>query len=51
MEWYTKLIAAQPGEVSYCFIRSSLKFQGHTGQKIADFDPIQAFRDCNSSLN
>ena len=39
------------GEVPYCFSRSSLKFQGHTGQKIADFDPIQAFPDCNSRLN
>ena len=26
-------------EVAYCFPRSSIKFQGHTGQKIADFDP------------
>ena len=26
-------------EVPYCFPRSSMKFQGHTGQKIADFDP------------
>ena len=34
-----------------CFSRSSIKFQGHTGQKIADFDPKWAFPDCNSSLN
>ena len=28
-------------EVPYCFSRSSVKFQGHTGQKkITDFDPI-----------
>ena len=38
-------------EVPYCFSRSSMKFQGHTGQKIADFDPNWAFPDCNSSLN
>ena len=28
-----------------------VKGQGHTGQKIADFDPNWAFQDCNSSLN
>ena len=26
-------------EVPYCFARSSVKLQGYTGQKIADFDP------------
>ena len=31
--------------------RSSDKFQGHTGQKIADFDPNWAFPDGDSSLN
>ena len=35
----------------YCFPRSSIKFQGHTGQKINDLDPNLAFPDCNSSLN
>ena len=35
-------------EVPYCFPRSSIKFQGHTGQKIANFDPNWAFPDCNS---
>ena len=39
------------GEVPYCFSRSSVKFQGHTGQKIVDFDPNWAFPDCNSTLN
>ena len=39
------------GEVPYCFSRSSVKFQGHTWQKISDFDPNWAFPDCNSSLN
>ena len=39
------------GEVPYCFSRSSVKFQGHTVQKIGDFDPNWAFVDCNSSLN
>ena len=38
-------------EVPYCFSRSSVKFQGHAGQKIADFDPNWAFPDCNFSLN
>ena len=38
-------------EVPYCFWKSSVKFQGHTGQKMADFDPNLAFPDCNSSLN
>ena len=33
------------------FWRSSAKFQGHMGQKIADFDPNWAFPDSNSSLN
>ena len=37
--------------VSYCFLRSSVKFQGHTGQNIADFDPNWAFPDCNLSFN
>ena len=35
----------------YCFSRSSIKFQDHRGQKIANFDPNWAFPDCNSSLN
>ena len=38
-------------EVPYCFSRSSVKFQGHTGQKIADFDPNWAFAECNSIFN
>ena len=35
-----------------CF-RSSIEFQGqgHTGQKISDFDPHWVFQDCNSNLN
>ena len=35
----------------YCFSRSSIKFQGHTALKIAEFDLDWAFPDCNSSLN
>ena len=31
--------------VPYCFSRSSVKFQGHTGEKIADFDPNWVFPD------
>ena len=38
-------------EVPYHFSRSSIKFQGHTGQKIAYFDPNWAFPDCNFGLN
>ena len=38
-------------EVSYCFSRSSVKFQGHMALKIVKFDPDWAFPDCNSSLN
>ena len=38
-------------EVPYCFSRSSVKFQGHTGQWISDFDLNWAFPDCNFSLN
>ena len=38
-------------EVPYYFSRSSIKFQGHMGQKFADFDLNWAFPDCNSSLN
>ena len=33
------------------FSRSSVKFQGHTGHKIANFDTNRAFPDCNCSLN
>ena len=29
----------------YCFPRSSIKFHGHTGQNITDFDPNWAFPD------
>ena len=38
-------------EVPYCFLRSSVKLQGHTALKIVEFDPKWAFPDCNSSLN
>ena len=38
-------------EVSYCFSRSSVKFQGHTALTIIKFDPNWAFPDCNWSFN
>ena len=38
-------------EVPYCFPRLSIKFQGHRGQQIANYDPKWAFPDCNFSLN
>ena len=36
-------------EVPYCCSRSSVKCQGHTGQKNVDFDPNWAFPDCTPS--
>ena len=36
-------------EMPYCFPRSSIKFQGHTGQNITDFDPNWAFRTTGRS--
>ena len=33
------------GEMPYCFPRSSIKFQGNTGQNITHFDPNWAFPD------
>ena len=38
-------------EVLYSFSRSYVKLQGHTAQKIVDFDPNWAIPDFNSSLN
>ena len=32
-------------DVPYCFARSSIKFQGHTGQNITNFDPNWVFPD------
>ena len=37
-------------EVPFCFPRLSTKFQGHTGQKIGNFDPRWALPNCKSSL-
>ena len=37
LKWSTKLSIE---EVPYCFSRSSIKFQGHTGWKIEDLNPI-----------
>ena len=36
---------------SYCFLRSSIKFQGPTGWKINDVAPVLAFPDGNFNLN
>ena len=38
-------VSNSKGEMPYCFPRSSIKFQGHTGQNITDFDPNWAFSD------
>ena len=39
------------GEGLYCFSRSSVKFQGHTGKKNRRLDPNWAFANCNSSFH
>ena len=38
-------------EAPLCFWRSSYKFQGDTGQNIADVDPNWLLPHCYSSLN
>ena len=43
--WNIAQSLKRKGEVPYCFPRSSIKFQGHTGQNITDFDPNWAFPD------
>ena len=43
MKCCTKLESKE--EMPYCFPRSSIKFQGHTGQNITNFDPNCAFPD------
>ena len=48
LKWCTKLNVV---EVPYYFSRSSIKFQGHPGQQITNFDTNWVFPDCNSSLN
>ena len=50
MKWCTKLGSCIE-EVPYCFSRSYVKLQGHTVNKIVDFEPNWAFPDSNSSLN
>ena len=48
-KWYTKLEVAW--RVPYCFSMSSVKFHGHMGQKLADFDLNWVFSDCNASFD
>ena len=38
------------GEETFCISRSSVKFQGHRGQRNHQFDPGWAFPDWNSSF-
>ena len=38
------------GEVPYCSSSSSIKFQGHAGQKINDFNPVSIRLLCRSQL-
>ena len=35
----------------YCFLRSPVKFHGHTAKKFVYFDPNWEFPDCNSSFD
>ena len=49
--WLRNDAQSSIGEVPYCSSRSSVKFQGHMGQKIASFDPNWAIPDCNFNLN
>ena len=49
--WNDLLTWSSIEELSCCFTRSYIKFQGHTGQTIADFAPNWAFSDGNSSLS
>ena len=51
LKWCTKFDVVIE-MVPYCFPRSSIKFQGNTGQKIANYFYLNwAFPDCNFSLN
>ena len=49
--FWSRQLRGLPSSDGYFLSRSSIKFQGHTGQKIANFDPNWAFLDCNCSLN
>ena len=42
IKWCTYTGYRSMGEVPYCFVRLSVKFQGNTGQKIDDLDTIWA---------
>ena len=44
MKWYTELQWSSVGEKPYCFSRSSIKFQGHTGKKLPILTRIERFR-------
>ena len=46
MKWCAKLFRCV-----LLFFKVLVKFQGHTGHKIADFDLNWAFPDCNPNLN
>ena len=41
----TRIASRSMEEVPCNFSRSFVKFEGHMGQKIGDFDPISAFPD------
>ena len=51
LKWYTAWSSIE--EVPYCFSRSCVKFQGHTGQKKIHWfwKKNWAFPDCKSSFN
>ena len=50
-QWNDAQSLMWPRRGALLFLRSSVKFQGHSGQKIANFDLNWAFPICNSSLN
>ena len=49
-KWYTKLDVVWK-RCPIVFARSSIKFQGHTGHRITDYDANWAILGCNSNLN
>ena len=49
--WNDAQILKQHRRGALLFLRSSVKFRGHTGEEIVAFDPNWAFTDYNSTLN
>ena len=49
--WQAGRVLVSLTEMPYYFSRSSLKFEGHTGQQNHQFDPDISVADDNSSVN